>query len=1103
MNNFDKIIDKLEVFIKKYYFFKILKGSMLILAFSILSVLFFSIIEYFNYLDVNIKTIFFYGFLSVLALLILIFIFLPFLSILKLTKNLSYTDAADFISKHFSEINDKLLNALELHNLLKIDKNNSDLLIASINQRTIELSPFNFRAALNYKFLRKRLLFFSLVSFVFLLIFMFSPKVVTQGTTRLLDYSKKYEPRLPFDFVVLNKSLTCEKGKDFILKMRLKGDYLPSEVFIKMGDNTFRMEERKENDLYEFEFRNVNNSFSFNFFADNYLSKPLSINVLPSPILKSFSIDLMPPAYTGIQNSNILNAGDITVPFGTKIKWNFTTENVSQVILDFNGDTTVLDSKNNLYEYTKIFKSKTDYSISFTNDNFVSNEALKYSITVIPDHYPEIELKKVQDSLQLGAYYFMLNISDDYGFKDLKLICKKSDASTSSTILKKSIEIKSKTTNQNVFYYFNFNELSGFETDNGIEYFFELRDNDYISGYKMVRTATQFYKRISKSEIASLSDKYDKSVNNSISQSHEIANEIRNDIENFRKRELSENISNWDKKEFLKGIQKKQLKLQNLLKKSADANKKRDLLNNQEYKERAKILEKQKQIQKLMDQVLDEELKQLLKEIDELSKNFNEKKFENLKDKINLSYKDLNKQLDRNLELLKRYQVEDNVSKISEDIKDLSKQLDKLSDNDSIFSDKSNLKKSQNSIKESFKNLQEQFNKIQKKNSQLKSPYQLGTFNEDFNAIKNQLNELQNNIDKQSNRKTKKSQKKTAKEMKSLSEKMNNMMKKMNSMSLDLNMEQLRQIIDNLSTFSFSQEDNYNDLLNNYKTSPKFLQIVRTQKKLESDFIIIKDSIYSLSTKVLMMSQLLTKESSKLEYDLAKVSKELEKRNGRLSLKLQRQIITSANTLALYLDELMQQMKNQQQNQGSGSKDGSMSKKQMTGLKKQQQKLKKELQNLLEQMRKDNGKTKGKEFGKQLVKTLAEQEVFNKMIDDLQKGKSFSPEAEQKLKEIRKLSEQNVQDLINKHIGDNLLKRNKLIKTRLLDAENAERKQKEDKKRESKEGKKDKIVVPEELKNSLEKTHRYNENLNRQTLKLNKYYQNLTREYFRQLSNEE
>ena len=66
------------------------------------------------------------------------------------------------------------------------------------------------------------------------------------------------------------------------------------------------------------------------------------------------------------------------------------------------------------------------------------------------------------------------------------------------------------------------------------------------------------------------------------------------------------------------------------------------------------------------------------------------------------------------------------------------------------------------------------------------------------------------------------------------------------------------------------------------------------------------------------------------------------------------------------------------------------------------------------------------------------------------------------------------------------------IKTRLLESENAEREREQDKKRESKEGKKNDLVVPEELKKSLKNNQQFKETLQKNNLNMKKYYQNLS-----------
>ncbi|MBO5843952.1 MAG: hypothetical protein J6Q96_03695, partial [Bacteroidales bacterium] len=61
--------------------------------------------------------------------------------LLNIGKTISHEDAAKIIGKHFPEVADKLLNLLQL----KQQSLNSDsqILLASIDQRTKELSPIS------------------------------------------------------------------------------------------------------------------------------------------------------------------------------------------------------------------------------------------------------------------------------------------------------------------------------------------------------------------------------------------------------------------------------------------------------------------------------------------------------------------------------------------------------------------------------------------------------------------------------------------------------------------------------------------------------------------------------------------------------------------------------------------------------------------------------------------------------------------------------------------------------------------------------------------------------------------------------------------------
>jgi len=1098
--NINEVILKLEVFIKKYLLYKILRGFYLTVGLIISVLLLESVIEYFNYFPVRTKTVIIFLSISIFLFLFVYYLIFPVLSLIKIRKSLSYSEAARIISKHFPQIKDKLLNTLELRSLIDSSPFETSLVIASIRQRTIELRPIPFNYAIDFKTIKQYFTFFIVSVLILAVVFAFSPKIFTIGTYRLINYSTYYEPEAPFKFILLNKLLICEKGKDYKVDLRITGEYIPENVSINIGNNSFLMNKGKDLNLYQFVIRNINNEMDFQFTANNYNSKSYKIEVLPAPVLKSFFIDIVPPAYTGIESKRIQNSGDIIIPFGSNVSWNYTTSNVNTIYFILGNDTSVLRTSGANYTHKQIIKIPSSYSMVFSNENFSSNDLLQYTINVIPDLFPEIDLKMIEDSLKIGAFYYLLNIKDDYGFYDLKFVNKIINEDSVSFIKTEKIALNAKVKNQEILYYFDFNTLENLSDNSMVEYYFEISDNDYISGYKKSRTLSKIFKALSREQIREDIEKSEKLSEEALSKSKKLNKDIQKEIENFKKRELNNELNEWDKQNYLKNILDKQKNLDNFIEDIKEEYQKKNQLDNQFYEEQKAALEKQKQVQELLDQIIDDELKKLLEEIKQLTEKFDDKSFEKMKDKINFSYKNMEKKLDRTLELLKRFQIEENITHIAEDLENLSEKQEMLSEEKTTKKENEKKLEKQEDLNSDFKNLKQDFKETLDKNKELKSPYKLQNFDEAFEEVEKKMENLKEEMPSNSNKKNKEQQKDIAKEMNEMAKSMENMFKEMNMNSLSMNMQDLRQLIDNLTTFSFNQEEVYTTLNKNFTNSPGYPEVISKQNKVKNDFQMIYDSLYSLSTKIPMVSQLITKESENIKFNLEKATKDIEARLRREGLNMQRLIMNSANTLDLLLEELMQQMQNQMSGKpGEGTKEGQPQ--MMQNLKKQQEKLKEQLEKLLDEMKKNGEKPEGSEMNEQIVKTLAEQEIFNKMIQDMQKGKGINPETDKKLKEIKQLSDKNIDDLINKKISPELFNRNQKILTRLLEAEKSEREREQEKKRESKEGKKDDLFVPEELKEMIKKDKKYKESLQKNNLNLKNYYQNLSDEYLRNINN--
>jgi uncharacterized coiled-coil DUF342 family protein len=526
-------------------------------------------------------------------------------------------------------------------------------------------------------------------------------------------------------------------------------------------------------------------------------------------------------------------------------------------------------------------------------------------------------------------------------------------------------------------------------------------------------------------------------------------------------------------------------------------------MNNSLNENEKELLEKQNQIQDLLENLMNDEMKKLMEEFEKLMSEFDKEKFNKLNEDAQMSYEDLKKQLDRNLEMLKKMELDQKIKDKIEDLKSLAEKQNKLS-NETQDKNKTSqeIKDKQNEIKNELDKIQKDYDEIKKENKELENPEKLDEFQKEFDDIKQEINQAQENTDSKRS-KASQNQKNSSSKMQDLAQKMQQMMDKNEKAEHYENAEDLRQIIDNLTTFSFDQEAILTQLQNiNYK-DPKYNILASKQSNLNENFNIINDSLYALAKRVPEISSEITEEVLSIRKNMAKITKDLQDNYQSSAVKQQQYVMTSANNLALLLSEVLKQMQNSmKQQQQSGGQCNKPKPGKFPGMKMSQQSLKSQLEQMIDQMKSGKGKLDKNSMNKQIAQMIAEQEKFTKMMNDLKSKTSLSPETTKKLNEINQLNEQNQKDLINKNISSQLLKRQELILTRLLEAENSEQEREIDKKRESKE------VIVEKFSNPNEKIQynslnlKFNDLLFTNIIELNKYYKEKYKEYIQNLNNE-
>jgi hypothetical protein len=918
--------------------------------------------------------------------------------------------------------------------------------------------------------------------------------VFTESTQRIIHYNTEFVKPAPYTFSLINTSLNAKKGESFTFKMMCEGDEIPQMVYINIEGNNYLMKGIADGN-FEFEMASVINPVTFYFTDLKYNSKEYNLLLLPKPGITSFSVNIFPPAYTGLQNLFFNNIGDLQVPNGSRVEWIFEgidTDSLSMVFSDTIKLTA--EREKNYFRAKTIFYRSDKYNVFIQNKLTEPELALSYAVEVIPDLFPEINITQVSDSFQLTRFFFKGVIGDDYGFSDLKFHynINNSDSAVSIPFVKSL-------TDQEFYFSYDFNDLQNREGI--VSYYFSVTDNDAVNNYKTTTSDNFTFTFPNEEEISQAEKEEFANLQNMIEESREMAGEIQKDLESLQLKNMDTNVSDWEKSQMVNDIISKQNKLEQLYDRIKQDNENLNKYLNSFNKQSDEIIEKQKQIEELLEEVFTDELKKLMEEFNKLAEQFDGKKLNQLSKQMELTFEDLQKQLDRNLEMLRKMKIEEKLHKITDEIGKMADEEEQLSNQIEEERSFEPVKEKIEKHQDDLKRLENELNGVLEMNNELTKPINFDDFGEDFKDIDKSIEENKKEIDK-------KNKKKAGEGIKSTSEKMKNMafameqMLKSNSMQQNMeNIENLKQILSNLIVLSFSQESVLSSLSGINANDPVIVQLNQEQKRISDQSRVVKDSLYALALRTPQINTMVNNELLAMELNLEKTKSEMEEGlypNARVS---QQFVVTSVNNLALMLNEALENLEKQMadgmqgdqecENPGNG-KPG------MNMLKQTSEDIKQQLQQMIEQMKSGNSQ----QMGKQLGESLMQHEMMQQMLRELMNNGSVGSGAKKQLQQIDQMLEENRKELINKTINAQTITRQNLITTRLLEAEKAEMERDFEDKRES-ESAEDFFSNPVKFFKYKEKDNFSIEYLNRNSHQLNSFYNFKYKQYLNNMEKQQ
>jgi DNA integrity scanning protein DisA with diadenylate cyclase activity len=280
------------------------------------------------------------------------------------------------------------------------------------------------------------------------------------------------------------------------------------------------------------------------------------------------------------------------------------------------------------------------------------------------------------------------------------------------------------------------------------------------------------------------------------------------------------------------------------------------------------------------------------------------------------------------------------------------------------------------------------------------------------------------------------------------------------------------------------------------QSDPRFIELSQNQLKLKDDAKIIEDSLISLANRVYQIKSFVTREVKEMNEHMDQSLEGLKKRNQAQSISNQHLTMTSVNNLALLLSDVLQQMQ-QQMAMAKGGKP-KKGQKNTPGMSQLQKQLNQQIENL-----KKSGKS-GRALSEELAKLAAQQEMIRRALEEAQEGiQELGKEGQGQKgnRDIIEKMEQTEEDLVNKQITTETIKRQQEILTRLLEAENSMRERELDKAREAERATKKEVPVPPEFKEYLKAKEKEIELLRTVPPRLNPYYKQEVNEYFKRLDN--
>lgn len=1103
-DNYSLLIEKLDGFIRKFYLNQLMRGALYAVGAVLGLFVVLNVLEYYFYFSTSIRTFLLWSFLVLSGLALYTWVAVPLMHYFHLGKVISHEQAATIIGSHFTNVKDKLLNILQLkqqsHNAIY-----AELITASINQKSDEIKLVPFKAAIDLKSNRKYLRYALPPLLLLLFLMCGAPNILREASFRLWNSTTAFERPAPFRFLVNPDSLHAVQFSDYVLNVLVEGQALPNDVYIAMGEVQYRLTKEAPN-KFSFRFANVQADTEFKLFSGYVESRDYVLDVVEKPNILSFEVALNFPDYIGRTDEQVANVGDLVVPAGTQIQWAFNVQHTDAMGLRFgtDGEAAAKRFDEEGFSFSRRAMRDERYVVFLRNAGLPQGDSVTYTISVIPDEFPKIGVQEFRDSTNTRALFFAGDASDDYGLNALSFNYQVKKA-TGGQMPMNTVRLEKTPGKQTQFNYTWDLRNIDLQPGDEITYYFEIFDNDGVNGAKSARTSLMQFKMPSMKELREQQAENSEEIKKELEAALKESQKVQEEMKKLRNKILQQKELDWQSRKELERLLNRQKELQQQIQ---NAQQKLEQNNKQqeEFSQQSEELkQKQEQLEKLMEEAVSEEMKQLMEDIQKLLQEMQKDEALEKMEEMQMSNEKMNKELERLKELYKQLEVENLLEQQIEQMEELAKEQEELAEKTEKQEESNQeLDKKQEELNKKMEELEKQQKELKEKNEQLKRPQDIEDNKPEMDDIQKDMEDAEEQIEQNQNKNASKKQKSAANKMRNSANKMKQKKQQGQQKQLQEDIATLRQLLENLVSLSFDQEENLKDVSTTTVNTPRYVELAQEQYKIRDDFKLVEDSLQALASRNFQIESIITEKVTEIKSSLKTSVDELEERHTVNASEQQQRSMKGLNDLALLLSDALQNMQMQMNNSmpGSGScpnpgnSQGPDGKKPKDKISKGQGNLNEQMKQLKERLEKGQGQGEGG-MAKEFAKMAAQQAALRNALRKLQQEKQEQGKGSKALEELQKEMDKVETDLVNKRLTNETLRRQQEILTRLLEEERAEREQEQDEKRQAEQARQQQPKMPPALEEYLKKRRAEVDQYRTVSPALKPYYKQLVEEYLK------